>query len=402
MALGALLSSYKNATGGEGDLVSTLPLAGRTLVEYQARLARAAGAAPIVLLAERTPPSLLSAMDRLVKDGIAVQLVRSTAEAARFFAPNDAILLIADGLYADAETVERVAGAPRPTVLTIADEAGLDRFERIDAERLWGGLALSRGSEVAATVEMLGDWDLHSTLLRRMVQNGAAQLHAEANAGAPFLVMAQVESDLEGAQRRMVAGARGARGDWVERHVTPIIETFAVRQLMTTGVRPIWLLAGALMLTVAAAVCIVGGWRGLGLAALLIAMPLDSIGQRLAALRMQPLQRNGRLRRALPYAAAAALAALGIDLAAHEGGWGSLVAAIGALGFLRAQSVEISRSSDRAPAWIASRKGCTLLATPFALTGAWTLGLVAIAAYAAGSFLWLQQMRAKTETLSER
>ncbi len=53
MALGALLGAYnEDDTGG---LRALLPLAGRTLLEYQVRCAAAAGAAPIVIVVERVP-----------------------------------------------------------------------------------------------------------------------------------------------------------------------------------------------------------------------------------------------------------------------------------------------------------------------------------------------------------
>ena len=48
MALGALISAYQE--DDQGVLRALFPLAGRTLIEYQARCAAAAGAAPIIVL----------------------------------------------------------------------------------------------------------------------------------------------------------------------------------------------------------------------------------------------------------------------------------------------------------------------------------------------------------------
>jgi len=163
MALGALISAYQEASGGAGELAATLPLAGRTLVEYQARLAQAAGASPIVLLVERMPASLIAAVDRLTGEGVAVQLARSSREAADHFASDDSVLFIAGGLFADAASLERVAAADGPAVLTLADNIGLDAFERLDATHRWGGLALSDGAELAATAAMLGCASASST-----------------------------------------------------------------------------------------------------------------------------------------------------------------------------------------------------------------------------------------------
>ena len=391
MALGALISAYGDVRGGAGDLYATFPLAGRTLLEYQARLAAAAAAAPIVVLVERMPPTLLAAVDRLVADGIAVQLARGVAEAASFFAPDDAVLLIADGLFADAPSVARVAAAPAPAVLTIADNVGLDAFERIDADRRWGGIAVASGAQIADTAAMLGEWDLQSTLLRRLVQGGARLLAAGTGPDAPSLLMASRPADLDDAERRIVAGARGARTDWVERHLTPVIEEYAVERLMPTTVRPTGLVSAALLLTVCAAAFFAAGWLGVGLGALVAAVPLDGVAERLAALRMQPLARGGALRRALPAVAAAALGALGARLAWDGGGWGALIAAAAAIAFFHAGAVERERAGSASSPWLATRKGAIMLATPFAVAGWWSGGLVAIAAYAAASFLWLQR-----------
>lgn len=391
MALGALISAYQEASGGADELAATLPLAGRTLVEYQARLAQAAGASPVVLLVERMPASLIAAVDRLTGEGVAVQLARSSREAADHFAPDDSVLFIAGGLFADAASLERVTAADGPAVLTLADNIGLDAFERLDATHRWGGLALSDGAELAATAAMLGDWDMQSTLLRRLVQHGARHLAAPAGPGAPMLLIARAPSDLEDAQRRILAGARGARADWVERYVTPILEDFAVDRLMATAIRPRWLIALALALTVVAALLFLTGARGAGFAALVLSVPLDGIGDRLGALRMQPLARTDPSRRFLPYAAVAALAALGIDLARGEAGWGALATTAAAAAFLYALGIERSRGSIAPPSWLATRKTCVVVALPVALAGLWTLAVAAVATYAAMSFLWLQR-----------
>ena len=70
MALGALLGAYHE--DDLGGLRALLPLAGRTLLEYQVRCAVAAGAAPIVIIVERVPAALQDAIERLRLDGIPI------------------------------------------------------------------------------------------------------------------------------------------------------------------------------------------------------------------------------------------------------------------------------------------------------------------------------------------
>ncbi|QNN66008.1 hypothetical protein H9L12_05775 [Sphingomonas rhizophila] len=63
MALGALIGAYQEDEAG--GLRALLPLAGQTLLEYQARCLAAAGASPIVVLVERMPPAINEAIERL-------------------------------------------------------------------------------------------------------------------------------------------------------------------------------------------------------------------------------------------------------------------------------------------------------------------------------------------------
>ena len=72
-------------------------------------------------------------------------------------------------------------------------------------------------------------------------------------------------------------------------------------------------------------------------------------------------------------------------------GWGCLALAAGALAFLVALDREARGRELPGQTALAERKGMTWLMLPFALTGYWTIGLAALAAYAAGSFFWAQR-----------
>ena len=86
MALAALIAAY-HESGEAGHLRATLPLAGRTVVERQARLAASAGANPVVIVVERLPAALSAAVERLRRDRVPVKLVRSAEEAAEAVDP---------------------------------------------------------------------------------------------------------------------------------------------------------------------------------------------------------------------------------------------------------------------------------------------------------------------------
>ena len=118
MALGALIGAYQE--DDRGGLRALLPLAGRTLVEYQARCAAAAGAAPIVVLVERVPVALQEAFERLRQEGVTVVPVSDGNEAASRFEAGTLILEIADGIAPDIADINRLAELGFRTDLAIA------------------------------------------------------------------------------------------------------------------------------------------------------------------------------------------------------------------------------------------------------------------------------------------
>jgi hypothetical protein len=388
MAVGALIGAYQE--DDSGGLRALIPLAGRTLLEYQVRCAAAAGAAPIVVVVQHIPQALQDAFERLRLDGLGVLPVSAVDEAVSRFEAGSMILLIGDGVAPPAELVATMAGEPEPAVATVPDDGAHAMFERIDAESRWAGVAVVDAHLLGSTAAMLGDWDLQSTLLRRTLQEGAVRLPADQAGGDPLL--AETASDLHDFQRRLLVGSRSPRPDWVSRFLLPSVEEFATEQLMETAVRPAWLMWGALALTLGGAFCFSRGWLGAGLILLLVSMPLDLIASRLASLRLRPLAARMLSRLALWPAAGVALLAIGVWEARHVSGWGALVSALAAAAFAEAARIERAGMPD-GELWLFSRRSAIVLAIPFALAGAWTSYLVAVLLYAALSFFIVQHVR---------
>src|SRR3954463_3195925 len=139
MAVGALIGAYQE--DDSGGLRALLPLAGRTLLEYQVRCAAAAGAAPIVIVVERVPQALQDALERLRLDGVGILPVSDIGEAVSRFEAGSMILVIGDGIAPPAELVAAVAEEPEPAIATVPDDESHATFERIDAESRWAGVA---------------------------------------------------------------------------------------------------------------------------------------------------------------------------------------------------------------------------------------------------------------------
>ena len=389
MAVGALIGAYQE--DDSGALRALLPLAGRTLLEYQVRCAAAAGAAPIVVIVERVPQMLQDAFERLRLDSIGVFAVSEINEAISRFEAGSSIILIGDGVAPPVELVTSIAEQAEPAVAVVPDDEQHQNYERIDAGSRWAGVAMVDANLLGSTAAMLGDWDLQSTLLRRAIQEGAVRIKTAEVGGEPLLV--ENADQLADFQRVLIQASRGARTDFASRYLLAPIEDLATEQLMETPVRPIWLVWTALALTLGGAFCFSRGWLGAGLVLLLLSTPLDLIAARLASLRLKPRPAKMLSRSALWPAAGLAVLAIGWWEMRNAPGWGAMVAAAAACGFAEAMRIEKATMPPGGDLWLFSRRNAIALAIPFAIGGAWTAYLLGLLAYAATSFFIVQRVR---------
>jgi hypothetical protein len=390
LTLAALIAAYHEAEEPGGGLRATLPLAGRTLFERQAKLAAAAGAEPIVVAVERVPPALAGALDRLRAQGLKLVVARTALEAAEAVHPDDRLLLIADGLIPAEAHIERLLGLGGHALLTVPDVRVDDRFERIDAESRWAGLAVIDGELLKRTADMLHDWDLQSTLLRRAVQSGARQIALKGEPADDQLTVAESGADLDGIEARLAEGAGARRRDWVSAYLLAPLERLAADALLPRPVSPAALAGLACLLMLLAALGFAGHWYGTGMAILLLSTFVEGIGERLAALRLLDDEEGGWFGHVLPLLAAGTLLILGSALAPVRG-WGCLALAGTTIAFTVAARIEALGAAMPGKRWLAEPKGLAWLLLPFAAAGFWGTGLTALAIHAGASLFWAQR-----------
>lgn len=294
MAFIALLSARDSAREGTGAAAdgALIEFGGQPLVEFQARIAIAAGADHILIQTDAVTTDLAQLVDRLTGERQAsVALVRDMLSLSRGLAPADRILLIAENMLIPTEAVVALAGQPPPAMLTLPSVPTTSGFERIDAEAMWAGALLLPGEAVLATLDMLGEWDLGLTVLRRAVQMNAERimlppelvmdgqlgaLHSQQSADAALQVLADRET-------RAVAG----EGDGLQRVLAmvsrPLLHELVRRQIEPARLTGITLVLGILGLALG-----IAGFPVPGLVLALLSFGLRDLAAQCAEITLRP------------------------------------------------------------------------------------------------------------------
>lgn len=401
MAFSALIAAYQEAEDGDDRLRALLPMAGRTLLEHQVRRALRAGASCVVVLVAGMPSALTAALDRLRRDKLLVEIARDPREAAGRLRPEEDVLFVADGLVASHLCFERIAASEPQSVLVVEDIAEHAQFERIDAERRWGGLALTTPETMRETAEMLGDWDLQSTLLRRIVQSGARYLSMTGEAeptglARDRLVMAARSASTRAAGHTMLAREPERDESWPERLVYPPIVSVLGPVALDRVVEPFGLRIAAIGLTALAALAFSSGWLWTGLVLLLPSGPIAAIAQSVDRARLRDRDLGWKMKLARAFAQGLAILGLGRFYSGQTGDSGYALAAAAAilLLFLCERERDTLRKLNGEPgwlrSWIASPEAAVCLLPLFAITGQWQWWPLVTAIYAGGSMLVLQ------------
>ncbi len=399
MALAALISATREAREPGVALRATFWLAGRTLVERQARLAAGAGAAVVIILVESLPAELVQAVERLRAEGLLVVTARNAAEAAAAISPGMKLMLIADGFVGDRVHVERLLGVDRPALLAVSDRGFDDRFERIDNDLRWAGLALIDADLLRDAAMMPADWDVQSTLLRRALQTGVKPLALTDEREAAELALVERRQDFAELQRRILAGATAGPRNWSSRYLLSPIERLVAGTIMTgpVGVTAIGIVS--VVLNAVAAIAFFYDWRWTGLVLLLLSLPLEGIAARLAKLRLFRLSSMAWWRIATSACAGTALVSLGYSLSATHG-WGMILLGVVAVSFLLALRTETGTRRPPGEAFLANLPSLVVAMLPFAISDWWAEGVAFLAAYSAASFFWAQHHLHRSQGLA--
>ncbi|MBZ6380302.1 glycosyltransferase family protein [Sphingomonas sanguinis] len=378
--LSGLLFAIDDADDRPGRLTATLPFAGVTLIEYQARLLMAAGAAQIIIVVARLTPELLGAIARIAQRGVVVDTVRSAVEAAEKLHPLSRLVVLADGLITTEDTIAMVLRDTGHDALIVLPEAAAEPgLERVGGHMAWAGVARIDPRRVAEVAALPRDYDLQSTLLRMAAQARATHIPLPADAEKAGHGIVQRAETLDARGRAVVARLVSGRRSWFDRYILAPVARLALPRLVERAV-PAHVAGGAgAGLGALGLVLILFGFPALGLFAAIAGTLGLGLGETLAGLRDE----QGAAR--AQSAAIAGLAALAIAAL----GWqqyrmgGDEVAPVLALMLVilgsLAERAGLYRFRRR---WWASPPAYLMVLWPMTLLGAGVWGLALASVYA--------------------
>ena len=235
--LSGLLFAIDDADDRPGRLTATLPFAGVTLIEYQARLLIAAGAAQVIIVVARLTPELLGAIARIAQRGVVVDTVRSAVEAAEKLHPLSRLVVLADGLITTEGTIALVLHDTGHDALMVVPEAGAEAgLERVGGQMAWAGVARVDPRRVAEVAALPRDYDLQSTLLRLAAQARATHILLPADAEKAGHGIVHRAETLDARGRAVVARLVSGRRSWFDRYILAPVARFALPRLVERAV----------------------------------------------------------------------------------------------------------------------------------------------------------------------
>jgi hypothetical protein len=378
--LSGLLFAIRDAEDRPDRLAATLPFAGTTLIEYQARLLIAAGASQIVVVVTRLTPELLGAISRIGRRGVAVDAVRGAAEAAEKLHPLSHVLVLADGLVTTEALLTPMAGDGPETLLVVSENEADPAFERIGGQLAWAGVARLGPTRLRDIARIPRDWDMQSALLRAASQGGAAHLLLPATAAAEGHGVEHRGAALDARGRAVLAGAMSGRRGWFDRWIIAPIGRLLLPALVDRGVSASAVAAGGAVAGVAGLAAIRADWVTVGLLLTLAAVIGWTLGGTLATLRDERRLARGQ-GWAVPGLAALATMLLAAGLGERLDGPATLVVAT-ALVTLAGLGERAIIGGRRRLLW-GGPGAYLLIVAAGAAVGAPAVGLAAAAVYAA-------------------
>lgn len=360
-------------------LAATLPFAGSTLIEYQARLLIAAGVAQILVAVTRATPELVGAVNRIRRSGVPVDVVRTAGEALEKTHPLATLLVIADGLIADEATILGMSHGEGDALLVVEDSAGPGGLERLDSNLLWAGVARVGPRRLADAARLPEEYDLQSTLLRVVAQGRPELLELEASAVRAGHGIERDSRALAQRGRRALGARLAQRRPWIDRFVLTPIARAVLPSLVDRGVKWPWVSTASGLIGLVGSGLIFWRMAGVGLVLAFLGAVGLSFGQGVALLggAERPAKRHDW---AIAIITALAVILLGATISRDAGTASGWLAAAGLL--VAGALLERAAPTRARPHWWGSPISYLLIVAVLTLAHLPLAGLIVAATYA--------------------
>lgn len=242
----------------DGTLRAAMPLAGRSVLGWQAALLTDLGVERVLCLTESLAATddILGLQHALEAGGVQFHALKGFAALPALVRAEDDLIVLLDGLVPDPQVVRAVLGggsedrvsravATIPADHPLAVSRPAD-FERIDANRHWAGVLAMRGAPVQHLSDFPEDADAISLLLRLALQAGTPARELAARELVPeSWLLAESAAAVERHEADLVARAAPV-ADW--RAPSASLAGMLVRSLVPRGLAQGGVVAGSLAL----------------------------------------------------------------------------------------------------------------------------------------------------------
>jgi hypothetical protein len=164
----ALLSAI--SASGVTDKAAPL-LFGEPLLAFQINHLRKLGINRFWVEVDTLPGAIVAIADRLRGQGVTIDFVRSPQELSGKLTEGEILLVQSEGILADDALLTEIAQQQSPLVATVDGRDENGRFERIDLNTRWTGLALFDKHTIDGIAALPDGWSIASSLLRQALQD---------------------------------------------------------------------------------------------------------------------------------------------------------------------------------------------------------------------------------------
>lgn len=183
-------------------------LLGQPLLLRQIERLAECGVTRILIAAEGHSGALDHVIDRTRQAGLQLVMVHTPGELVEAMGDAQELFLMADGLLPDGEALAELLKLEGAFVAVIDDEGQADRYERIDLNDLWAGIARVPARVVQQCASLPEDWNVESALLRQSIQAGIPRHRvAKARLSAGQLLIVHRGQDIDTAEQAIIASA---------------------------------------------------------------------------------------------------------------------------------------------------------------------------------------------------